>query len=81
MINDESPDSAPLPLNAAVTAALTRLDRLHLADGILQRLTRHVLINRREAMGVDAAAAQMAQALIDQHTAAIREAIGTAGTR
>jgi len=73
---NESPDSARSLLNAAVATALDRLDRMVLGNGVLQHLTRYVLINHREAMGVDAAAARIAQQLVDQRTGNIREAIG-----
>jgi hypothetical protein len=72
-------DSTDSGLKAALASALERLDRLFLANGALQRLTHDVLANHREARGFDAAAAHMARALVDEHTAAIREAIGRLG--
>src|SRR5271156_2599617 len=63
-------------LNAAIAAALDRLDRLFLADGVLLRLTRDILVTRREVRGNDAAAARIARALVDERTANIRAAIG-----
>lgn len=76
MINDESPNSARSLLNAAVATALDRLDRLVLANGALQHLARHALINHREAMGVDTAAARIAQQLVDKHLGCVRQAVG-----
>lgn len=71
----EDHDNADSRLKTAVASALDRLDRLFLANGVLQRLSREILANQGEVHGVDAAAERMARALVDKRTVAIREAI------
>src|SRR5208337_2388623 len=74
--DSDNHDAERSNLNAAITAALDRLDRLFLANGVLQRLTREILVSHREVRGVDTAAARKARALVDERTAQIRAAIG-----